>query len=195
MARKRLRLSLGEVRVTVDLPDSAAPGAAMPREDWLLFSSTELRVLRVLVDRPALSREQIASALDESAEGRLKGVLAALGARKVILVTADGYQLNAPTESRAVLRTWLAGLLGGGAEGESTGRTGTAQGQAFGWIVFRPRKDAMNVEATPILLDVLVIRDSAASAFVAVALADQRLDFNVGHLPFSPAFSFLIALA
>lgn len=104
----KLRLSINGVRVTVDVPPSPLlQGMSMPSSDWLPFAQTELRIIRLLVGKQAMSREQIASALDESPEGRLKGILAILGSRKVVLVTADGYQLNATTEERPAIREWL----------------------------------------------------------------------------------------
>jgi hypothetical protein len=105
--KERLRLTLGGINVTVDVPQGVAPGQAMPWPDWLPFSTTELRIVGLMLSRQALSREQIASALDETVDGRIKGVLASLVSRKVLLVTGDGYQLNAPADARPALKEWV----------------------------------------------------------------------------------------
>lgn len=104
---KRLRLTLGEVRVTVDLPDSGREGNALPLADWLPFSPTEFRVLRLLWEKGPLVREELCRKLDESPDGRIKGVLATLVGRHVLLVTSEGYALNCPPDYRERVKAWL----------------------------------------------------------------------------------------
>jgi predicted ArsR family transcriptional regulator len=80
---------------------------SMPVEEWSPFSETEARVIRLLLDSPPLSRDQIARALDESPDGRLKGIMATLVARDVVLVKSEGYSLNCSEEKKAGVRAWL----------------------------------------------------------------------------------------
>jgi hypothetical protein len=103
----RLRFRLGEVRITVDLPRHDREGTPMALSDWLLFSPTELRVIRLLYERGPLTRDALCQKLDESPDGRLKGILATLVGRHVLLVTGDGYALNGPPEYRERVRAWL----------------------------------------------------------------------------------------
>jgi len=92
------------VEIAVRLQDS---GSGLPQEEWLPFSQTETRVLELLLRSQAMSREEIATALDESIDGRLKGVLATLTGRRVLLTTTSGYTVNAPEGRRLALRRWL----------------------------------------------------------------------------------------
>lgn len=108
----RLRLSLGKVRVTVDLPSEKDGGERLPLTEWKLFTPTELRVIRLLVERHAMSREEIGTAIDESPEGRLKSVLASLTARRVLKVTESGYVLNVPPGGKKGLREWIKSYMG-----------------------------------------------------------------------------------
>jgi hypothetical protein len=82
----------------------------MPEADWLPFSETEIKVLRLLTEHAALSREGIATALDESVDGRLRGILATLVARHVLAVTSDGYRLNVADDRRTGIRVYLDSL-------------------------------------------------------------------------------------
>jgi hypothetical protein len=79
----------------------------MPVPEWLPFSETEARVIRLLLDSTPLSRDQIARALDESPDGRLKGIMATLVARDVVNVKADGYALNCSEDKKPVVRALL----------------------------------------------------------------------------------------
>lgn len=105
--RRTMRMSAEGVEVVLRLP----PGQALTRfaglpENWLPFSHTEVRVLLLLLRRRCpLSREQIATALDESVDGRLRGVLAALNNRRALMIGSEGYQVNAHAdEVPALLR-------------------------------------------------------------------------------------------
>jgi hypothetical protein len=77
---------------------------------WHVFSATEEKVVALLLEKgKPMSREQIASALDESADGRIRGIMATLVSRAVCNVTADGYRLNVNTDAdRETLRRLLA---------------------------------------------------------------------------------------
>jgi hypothetical protein len=104
---ERVRVQVGDVQVSLRIP-RAGDGAALPSAEWLPFSPTEKRVVMLLIGSQALSRDDIAQKLDESPDGRIKGILATLVARKVILVTPDGYQVNAPEGKRKALKEWFA---------------------------------------------------------------------------------------
>ena len=88
-------------RLKVEKPSQRMPAG------WLMFAELERRVLLALLSDGALSREQLAGKLEESADGRLRGILANLTARKVLMVTADGYAVNAAGEEREGVRGWL----------------------------------------------------------------------------------------
>jgi hypothetical protein len=79
----------------------------MPVQEWLPFSEAEVRVIRLMLDSPPLSRDQLARALDESTEGRFKGIIANLVSRHVLLLTAEGYLLNVAEDKKPTLRDWL----------------------------------------------------------------------------------------
>jgi hypothetical protein len=119
---RRVLLQVDDVEVSLRLTsrESLAHAARrMPVRGWLPFSKTERRVLVLLLQKGALSREQIATELDESVEGRLRGILATLVARMVLMVTTDGYQVNVSTGQRQHLLGWVNGLAG--KEGEEQG--------------------------------------------------------------------------
>lgn len=78
--------------------------------DWMFFSPTEVRIVELLVEGKALSRDEIARKLDESVDGRIRGILATLVARRVLANGPEGYYLHAPDEKRALIRNWLARL-------------------------------------------------------------------------------------
>lgn len=88
------------VRVPSQVGDEMPPG-------WCLFSPTEVKVLRYLLAHGATSREDLAVGLEESVDGRLRGIAATLVARKILLVTQSGYAVNAPDESLTGLVSWL----------------------------------------------------------------------------------------
>ncbi len=101
-------LTIAGYRVTVAVPASLAKGAIMPDAGWLPFSPTEFRVIRLLLDKGALSREEVARNLDESPDGRIKGIMATLTARRIVAVTPEGYRLNMPEANRPAVSSWLA---------------------------------------------------------------------------------------
>lgn len=74
---------------------------------WLTFSPTEVRVIRYLLAHGPTSREDLATGLGESVEGRLRGICATLVARKVLLVTQNGYAVNAADDAIPALEAWL----------------------------------------------------------------------------------------
>lgn len=99
-------MRVGDVRVSLEVGDEMS-ARAMPCDDWLPFSPTECRVLALLLKGRPLSREELATKLDEAVDGRLRGILATLVARKVLLTTTDGYAINAADGKRQSLREWL----------------------------------------------------------------------------------------
>lgn len=101
---------VGGYKISVELPASVVRGSAMPAESWLPFSQTEQKVLRLLLDSGPLSREEIATRLNESVDGRIKGILATLVGRHVLLTTQDGYCLNIKSEDADRIRQFLDGL-------------------------------------------------------------------------------------
>ena len=87
---------------------------------WLLFTPTELRVLRLLASGAAMSRLEIARRLDEAEDGRIKPCLAGLVARRCLLVQPEGYRINVLPDELANLRGWLAELDGEGPASQAT---------------------------------------------------------------------------
>jgi hypothetical protein len=102
------------IKVFLDIPsltvDARLAHGALPMamSDWAFFDPFEERIVRLLLDHDALSREQIATRLGESAEGKMKPTLASLVARRVLATGADGYRLNTTAEKRDELRGWFA---------------------------------------------------------------------------------------
>jgi len=111
---RQIRVSVGGYSVTIDPPTGSWEGSPslLPIPAWLPFSHTEQRVLVLLLSEGAKSREQIALALDESIDGRLRGILAGLHARRVLHIGDDGYAINAPESTRPALRRWLDTVAG-----------------------------------------------------------------------------------
>jgi hypothetical protein len=108
---RRVRVQVGDVRLSVRLADADADDSSrLPFPGWLAVSATEEAVLKLLLEKTALSREQIALALDESVDGRLRGVLATLHARKILAIGDNGYELAIPARGKERLRKWLAVL-------------------------------------------------------------------------------------
>lgn len=68
--------------------------------------------MRPELKRRALSREEVARLLDESPEGRIKGILATMVSRRVLAVTGDGYQLNLDVAQVGQVRELLGRLEG-----------------------------------------------------------------------------------
>jgi hypothetical protein len=113
---RRIRLQIEGIVAIFDVPsiapvtpDARVAHGALPMAfgDWLFFSPAEERIVRLLLDHDALSREQIAAKLDESETGRIRGLLACLVARRVLAAGADGYRLNTDAAKRAELRAWF----------------------------------------------------------------------------------------
>lgn len=117
---RSVRVEIDGAEVTVRLKPDPATASQLPQPEWLAFSQSELKILGLLLGHAALSREAIAAKLGESADGKVKSVLATLTGRKVILVTADGYQVNAPAVRRKALKAWVE-MMGSG--GEESGNT------------------------------------------------------------------------
>ena len=105
---KGIRFEIEGYAVTIALPAAISQGATMPDNGWLPFSPTEFKVIRLLLERGPLSRDEVAKHLEESPDGRIKGVMATLVARRVVAVTTEGYRLNVGEQNRAVVASWLA---------------------------------------------------------------------------------------
>src|SRR5262245_10571412 len=82
MSMDRIGIEFGKGRLAIDPPEDLGVGS--PVLGWLFLSSTEEKIVRLLLAASALSREEIASRIDENADGRLKGILAGLVGRHVI---------------------------------------------------------------------------------------------------------------
>lgn len=102
-----MRVEIGGVEVSLRLTKEKDRGKTMLLRDWLAFSAAEQGVLKILVRGVARTREQLAREMEESADGKLKILLANLVLRKVIIVTDDGYAVNAPASKLPGLRTWF----------------------------------------------------------------------------------------
>lgn len=93
--------------VIVRIPNPEPVAADVLPEGWRLFSATEERVLALFLKHRALVRERLCQLLDESPDGRMKGILATLVGRKVLLVTGEGYQINLPDDRLDELKRLL----------------------------------------------------------------------------------------
>jgi hypothetical protein len=102
---ERLELYLGSWHIVLD-PGRDGQGLASPVAGWLFFSEAEREILTALLDGP-LTRNGIAAALQRSADGQLKELLANLGARGVLVTTPDGYRINLPAGRTDEFRAWL----------------------------------------------------------------------------------------
>lgn len=74
--------------------------------DWLVWSDLERDILLALLDGPQ-SKRQLASRLQQSAEGHLSDILSNLAAKKILLSGQDGYTLNLPADRREAFRAHL----------------------------------------------------------------------------------------
>jgi hypothetical protein len=104
------RFSAGGWRVEVGLPEVLAKllmKGPPVSTDWKWFAPMEEKIVRLLLDGASLSREEIADKIDESPDGKIKGVLAELVERHVLSVQREGYRLNCSEEARPALKEWL----------------------------------------------------------------------------------------
>lgn len=80
---------------------------------WLVFSPVERDILLALLRGGPRKRSALADSIGKS-EDAVKDLIANLTAKRILVNTSDGYNVNLPNERRPELLAWLEAQAEGG---------------------------------------------------------------------------------